>query len=235
MRYDLEQFGLTLLLLATALGGCRGNKSDVPPVHLNQNMDFQQKFEAQEPNDWFPNGRAMREPIEGTVSRSLEGAKFANYLGGRVPTVRLRNDGRTNHYFTGLNAQGNAAVAKHAVDQAGKKESERTPPQVKATDGLQGLPHYVRLNEGLLDRGKERFGVYCTPCHGLSGYGNGSVALKAGSKLTVPSYHGPTDAETRDARTYPLGYIYHVITHGSGRMESYARQIPGPDRWAIAA
>lgn len=59
-------------LLAVTLGlttGCRGNKSASPPVHLNPNMDNQQYYEAQEPNPWFPDGRAMRPVVAGTVAR----------------------------------------------------------------------------------------------------------------------------------------------------------------------
>jgi len=60
---------LAVALAAVAVG-CRGNKSGAPPVHLQQNMDFGQYFEAQEPNPWFHDGRAMRLPPVGTVARA---------------------------------------------------------------------------------------------------------------------------------------------------------------------
>ena len=60
--------------------GCRGNKSADPPVHLQQNMDFAQSYEAQEVNEWFPDKRAMRPPVEGTQARSLGGAPTDGFL-----------------------------------------------------------------------------------------------------------------------------------------------------------
>jgi mono/diheme cytochrome c family protein len=249
VRIELEQFGLgrlgvVVLVLATMIAGCRGNRSTVPPVHLNQNMDFQQKFEAQETNEWFNDGRGMRQPVKGTVNRaSLTDDGTAEYrvhyqgkweTVGTVPTKQLDNKPATIHYFTGLNSNGNKIVAKHERAQAGKKASEQTPPTVPPKDGLVGLPSALKLNSALLDRGEKRYNVFCTPCHGTSGYGDGSVAKKAAA-LTVPSYHGPTAAKDIDIRTYPLGYIYHVISKGSILMQPYAAQIPVADRWAIAA
>jgi mono/diheme cytochrome c family protein len=59
---------LSVIALALAMGGCRGNKSPEPPVHLQQNMDFQKKFEAQEENPFFKDRRAMRSQLKGTIA-----------------------------------------------------------------------------------------------------------------------------------------------------------------------
>lgn len=66
-------FGLILFLLVvgSALMGCRGAESQSPPVHLNPNMDNQQRYGAQEANPLFEDGRAMRTPVVGTVARGL--------------------------------------------------------------------------------------------------------------------------------------------------------------------
>jgi len=63
----------TLLIAAFVLigTGCQGSLSDKPPVHLNQNMDFQERFDPQESNDFFADGRAMRAPVRGTVARGF--------------------------------------------------------------------------------------------------------------------------------------------------------------------
>ena len=53
------------------LAGCRGGVSEKPPIHLNQNMDAQERFEAQEANPFFADGRAMRQPVFGTVARGM--------------------------------------------------------------------------------------------------------------------------------------------------------------------
>jgi hypothetical protein len=79
----------------------------------------------------------------------------------------------------------------------------------------------------LLKRGQERYKIFCTPCHGLQGDGNGMVSMR-GMKHP-PSYH---DARLRQV---PNGYIYDVITNGFGGMLGYSAQIPPADRWAITA
>ena len=83
------------------------------------------------------------------------------------------------------------------------------------------------LNQELLERGQNRYKIFCTPCHGLQGDGNGMVAMR-GMK------HPPTYHQDR-LRQVPNGYIYDVITNGFGAMMSYSAQIPPRDRWAIVA
>ncbi len=60
---------MVLLLSAALLGGCRGRVTDEPPVHLNPNMDDQEKLDPQEEFSFFPDGRASREPVAGTIAR----------------------------------------------------------------------------------------------------------------------------------------------------------------------
>ena len=85
----------------------------------------------------------------------------------------------------------------------------------------------LALTPQLLHRGQERYKIFCTPCHGVQGDGNGMVSMR-GMK------HPPTFHQTR-LREVPNGYIYDVITNGFGGMLSYSAQIPPPDRWAIVA
>ncbi len=60
-----------LLSVAVILGGCRGSLKEDPPIHINPNMDFMERFEAQEANPFFADGRAMRPPVSGTVARGM--------------------------------------------------------------------------------------------------------------------------------------------------------------------
>jgi mono/diheme cytochrome c family protein len=85
----------------------------------------------------------------------------------------------------------------------------------------------LQVNMELLDRGQERYAIFCSPCHGLQGDGNGMVAMR-GMKHP-PSYHQDR------LRHEPNGYFYDVITNGFGAMYSYSAQIPPRDRWAIVA
>ena len=85
----------------------------------------------------------------------------------------------------------------------------------------------LKVNLALLERGEERYKIFCSPCHGLQGDGNGMVAMR-GMK------HPPTYHQDR-LRAAPNGYIYDVITNGFGQMLGYSAQIPPRDRWAIIA
>jgi mono/diheme cytochrome c family protein len=83
------------------------------------------------------------------------------------------------------------------------------------------------ISEELLQRGQQRYGIFCTPCHGIQGDGLGMVAMR-GMKHP-PSYHQDR------LRQVPNGYLYDVITNGFGAMYGYSAQIPPRDRWAIVA
>jgi mono/diheme cytochrome c family protein len=80
----------------------------------------------------------------------------------------------------------------------------------------------------VLARGRERFNIYCTPCHSRLGDGKGIVPSRGFAKMP-PSFH---IARLQKA---PLGYFFDVITHGFGVMPDYSAQINPQDRWAIVA
>jgi mono/diheme cytochrome c family protein len=79
----------------------------------------------------------------------------------------------------------------------------------------------------VMARGQERFNVFCSPCHGRTGAGNGMVVQRG--FRAPPSYH-----EER-LRAAPVGYFFDVMTNGFGAMQDYSAQVPVADRWAIAA
>jgi hypothetical protein len=85
----------------------------------------------------------------------------------------------------------------------------------------------LKVDMALLERGQERYKIFCSPCHGLQGDGNGVVAMR-GMK------HPPTYHQDR-LRQAPNGYFYDNITNGFGAMFGYSAQIPPRDRWAIIA
>jgi mono/diheme cytochrome c family protein len=114
-------------------------------------------------------------------------------------TVEYREAARNNPYYTGLT--NGALIAR--------------------------LPARVKLTPQLLERGRERFDIYCAVCHGLSGEGNGEVVQRGFP--APPSYH------IDRLRNAPIGHFYDVITNGYGAMYSYAARVEPQDRWAIAA
>ena len=85
----------------------------------------------------------------------------------------------------------------------------------------------IPLNEALLQRGRERFDIYCAPCHSRLGNGNGMIARRG--------FMQPADLESQRVEHAPPGYIYAVITNGYGAMPEYRNQVKLHDRWAIVA
>jgi mono/diheme cytochrome c family protein len=162
------------------LGGCRGMQSSRPPIHLNPNMDEQHRFDPQEANPLYADGRAMRTPMPGTV-----------------PFAPQADDALM---LTGRGADG----------------------QLTST-----LPPGVTLDRALLERGRNRYEVFCTPCHDVSGSGQGTVVARG--FLPPPTFHDDR------LRSMPIGHFYDVATHGIRNMPAYGPQIPVEDRWAIAA
>ena len=83
------------------------------------------------------------------------------------------------------------------------------------------------ITRQILDRGEERFNIYCSPCHGLTGAGNGMIVQRGFPP--PPSYYIPR------LRQAPVGHLYDVITNGYGVMYSYNDRVQPEDRWAIVA
>lgn len=89
------------------------------------------------------------------------------------------------------------------------------------------LPAAVTFDRALLVRGRERFDVYCSPCHGRQGNGLGMIVQRG--------FKQPASFHVDRLRGQPIGYFFDVMTNGFGQMSSYASQVPVADRWAIAA
>jgi mono/diheme cytochrome c family protein len=92
----------------------------------------------------------------------------------------------------------------------------------------------LEVTADLIDRGQERFNIYCAPCHGQSGNGSGIVHKRA-AELAEGTWTPPTDLSGRSIMDKPVGDIYNTITNGVRNMPGYAAQIPPRDRWAITA
>jgi hypothetical protein len=79
----------------------------------------------------------------------------------------------------------------------------------------------------ILRRGRERYDIFCAPCHDRLGTGRGMIVLRG--------YKQPSSYHVERLRSAPVGYFVNVMTEGFGVMPSYAAQVPVDDRWAIAA
>jgi len=84
-----------------------------------------------------------------------------------------------------------------------------------------------RVDAAVMARGRERFDIYCSPCHGRTGQGDGMVVRRG--------YRRPPSMHQDRLRDAPVGHLFDVMTNGFGAMPDYAAQIKAEDRWAIAA
>ncbi|HEY8551458.1 MAG TPA: cytochrome c [Vicinamibacterales bacterium] len=85
----------------------------------------------------------------------------------------------------------------------------------------------MAVTREVVERGRERFNIYCSPCHGLTGEGNGMIVQRGYRRPA--SYHDPR------LRSAQAGYFFDVMTRGFGQMPDYAAQVSPEDRWAIVA
>jgi mono/diheme cytochrome c family protein len=104
----------------------------------------------------------------------------------------------------------------------------------KTADGEWVTVFPVPITDRLLKRGQDRFDIYCSPCHGLAGYGDGIVAKRADS-LQEGTWTPPSSFHTDLVRGRAVGHLFNTISHGIRNMPAYGPQIPIADRWAIVA
>ena len=162
----------------------RATKSDQPHLHVFPDMDFQPKAKAQQKSDLFPDDRASRAPIDGTVARG-----------------ELKAD---DHFFRGIDDGAWATT----------------------------FPEQFEVTPEAMDRGQNRFEIYCTPCHGVSGHGDGTVASRA-DDIGSPKWIAPSNLHEEYIVKQPHGQIFNTISNGIRTMPAYKAQIPEEDRWAI--
>jgi mono/diheme cytochrome c family protein len=116
-------------------------------------------------------------------------------------------------------------IPAHTVEFHGAPEDEALATGLRNGMLVAQLP--VQLTPHLLQRGRERYEIYCAVCHGATGDGQGEVVQRG--YPAPPTYHSDR------LRNAPIGHFYDVITNGYGVMYSYASRVEPDDRWAIAA
>jgi mono/diheme cytochrome c family protein len=170
-----------------------------------QEMGQQPAFRPLEPSAFFADGRSARPLIVGTVARG-----------------QLETD---VGFFTGRRERAPKPEIVAAAGQEAGKPAVRLVNPDDMSSYVDGFP--LAVTKQVVERGRERFTIYCAVCHGTYGYGDG-IVVRRGFKAP-PSYH---IGRLRDA---PVGYLFAVATYGYGAMADYAEQVAPRDRWAIVA
>ncbi len=140
-------------------------------------------------------------PFRGTTFFA-DGLSSRQPIEGTIPRGFLRTD---TEYFTGK-----------------KSASSAVTPNADDTDVFP-----FPITKETVERGRQRYEIFCVVCHGLTGHGDGMVVRRGFRRAA--SFH---DDRLRQA---PVGHFFDAITNGWGAMPSYAQQIPVQDRWAIIA
>jgi mono/diheme cytochrome c family protein len=198
-----------LALVCLALVGCR------------QEMAEQPYYKPLQANSFFADGRASRPLETGVVARDM-----------------LQDD----PYLYTAKKEPAKAAARAAAQFGAAVQPLPVQVMLAALDNpkdlyLDAFPFPVTLE--VMERGRERFNIFCAVCHDQTGSGNGIVVQRGFTK--PPSFH--TDYSRGLAyqgakvllRDAPVGYFFEVITNGYGAMPDYATQVPPRDRWAIVA
>jgi mono/diheme cytochrome c family protein len=185
-------------------------------------MARQPSYRPLERSDFFADGRASRPLIQGTVP----------WRGGQRSEPSLLVSRRSPEYADP--ARGAALVGNPITNPLVALPFLIGPG---AADYVDVCP--IAIDKTALERGRDRFNIYCAVCHDALGTGNGKIVERG--YLPPPNYHTDYSRgfERRGQklllREAPIGYFYEVITRGFGGMPDYASQVPPGDRWKIAA
>jgi mono/diheme cytochrome c family protein len=224
-----------VLLLATGFwllaSGCR------------QDMQDQPRYEAYESSKFFADGQSSRPYVEGTIPRGhLKDDKFfyqgkqsgqQQPQGGSGASGQQSNAGGTTQTVLQTavpNAQGGGTLAGGDVNVRGNTGGKigQQAGELQSQAGKDVVNEFpFPITKDVLNRGQERYQIFCSMCHGLTGYGDGMVVRRGFRR--PPSYHDDR------LRNEPVGHFFDVVTNGWGAMPDYAAQIPPEDRWAIIA
>jgi mono/diheme cytochrome c family protein len=221
----------------------------------------------------FADGRASRLPVEGTVSRTGLMRQDALHLGYRPEEAETFEtalqqeeaseaedpaDEASPDEATGANEEaddasqpGEQSLGSESADAgaAATPGDAASQPAAAATAAyvypwIEDFPDEIEINNQTMERGHQRYNIYCAICHGLAGDGDGLVALRA-IELEQPTWRPPTSLHQPNIVAQPVGKIYDTITNGNlagkndrggvmrGGMPGYKEQISLEDRWAI--
>lgn len=163
-------------------------------------MQDQPRYKAYKESTFFADKRASRDIPEGSIPRGQLHDNKAFYTG------KIENPDPNAVAATTTNANGNTIVSSFPND-------------------IDEFP--IPVTKELVERGQERYNIYCIVCHGPSGNGDGMIVRRGFS--APPTYH---DDRLRNA---PVGHFFDVISNGWGKMNSYGAAVQPADRWAIIA
>ena len=228
------------LIPAAIVLNMRASFSDLPRWHVFFDMDFQPKKKPQQTTTIFKDGRTMRPQVPGTISRGQLDQQDPFYL-GYDPMKVTSFDTEKHIYVSTVDSVAVDSVAKVSALSSALGGSVQPPAGSPAAGTpaagaapvlpfLEKLP--IEANEANIKLGKTKYEIYCSACHGYSGYGDGLVSKRAAS-LAQDTWAPPSSLHLDRIQKQPVGQIFHTISKGQGKMASYASSITPQERWSI--
>lgn len=166
------------------------------------------------------------------VNKTVRSLAFATAALASLFVAGCRQDMHDEPKFfpqrgTTFYADGRSVRPQVADTVARNQLHENTYFYTGLVDGKEGNTMPFPITMKVLERGQERFNVYCTPCHSRVGNGEGMIVQRG--------YAHAGDFHTARLETAPLGHFFYVISNGYGAMPDYSAQVAPVDRWAIVA
>lgn len=213
------QLASTALIVCLLLAGaaCRRDMQDQP------------RYEAYERTEFFRDTVSSRPLVEGTVPRGYlreDAHLYTGKTGNTGVSTATGNNAGGSAAPGGAGLGGDSASTSAPTATAGGSQ-QSTPSSATGRAGADVDTFPFPINQAVLERGRERYQIFCAMCHGATGNADGMVVRRGYRQ--PPSYH------TDQLREAPVGHFFDVITNGWGSMPNYAAQIPARDRWAIVA
>jgi mono/diheme cytochrome c family protein len=243
--------GCLALIPPALIARARVTKSDKPRLDTFPDMDYHPGFKPQTaaPARLFADRRSNRPPVLGTVPRGSLNADDRLHRGidPEADNAALHR-ARTSAMFTatadedaGTETETDAGPAPEAEadeDTVADADAEaKADPDSQPAADDEPQPAWVTefplpVTRELMARGRQRYDIYCSACHGLVGDGGGIVSRRA-LALEQGTWIPPLSLHVESVVQQPVGQLYHTVTHGVRSMPGYGDQLKVEDRWAI--
>jgi mono/diheme cytochrome c family protein len=239
--------GIILTLLVAGLlpfalvARSRATRSERSAIHLVLDMDHQPRFDPQSTSPMFADGRGMRQQVPGTLAKEDMVVKSEILNDNDNPHLLGDNIHLTDPSTFAAVTLGRVRPANMTDEQFDAVKPATKDDEIAAdkTFYVHTIPAQVKVTPEFLRRGQERFNIYCAPCHGMAGYGDGMVNQRATSLMSAgvdgTSWTQPQNLNEAKIISRPDGSIFNTITNGARTMPAYDKQITIMDRWAIVA
>lgn len=229
---------ILMLLPPVAIFRAKGMTNRQPRLHVMPDMDWQDKNKTQTlspnvSNDGhahylFVDDRAMRAPVAGSIAR------------GHLQTDTEFYQGIKQDWKPDVTTVSTPTRSVRTSTAGSQDDDAAAPVEEDLSKYVTAFPAEVEITEATLARGRQRFEIYCSVCHGFAGNGDGlvnqrAVALASSSQAQWTAAKSLHEPDVKSDAKNPLGRIFETISGGRNTMGPYASQIPVEDRWLIVA